>query len=95
MYQSERFVEQDNFTELDDFWLFDLRAGLLGDQWDFLVYVDNLLDDDTYKAGSTGPDFSAAISDMGFSAGLVRTHYFGPLAPPRVIGVRFNMRFGG
>ena len=32
---------------------------------------------------------------LGFSAGLVRTHYFGPLAPPRVIGVRFNMRFGG
>jgi hypothetical protein len=34
------------------------------------------------------------MGDMGFSAGLVKTHYFAPLTPPRVLGVRLNVRFG-
>ena len=78
-----------------DFPVYNLRAGLLGEKWDILMYVNNLFDDDTFKAGSTGPDFGPAISDMGFAAGLVRNHYFGPLPPPRMFGVRLNIRFGG
>jgi outer membrane receptor protein involved in Fe transport len=94
IYQDESFQDQDNFTKLDEYWLFNLRAGLVTDKWDFIFYLDNVFDDDTIKGGGSGPDFGWTISDMGFSAGLVRNHHFGPLPPPRVFGLRLNMRFG-
>ncbi len=94
IYQDERFQDQDNFTKLDDYWLVNLRAGLVSDKWDFIFYVNNVLDNDTIQGGGSGPEFGWPISDMGFSAGLVRNHHFGPLPPPRIFGVRLNMRFG-
>jgi outer membrane receptor protein involved in Fe transport len=93
IYQGERFADQDNFTKYDDFWQLDAKFGLSGDSWDFLFYVDNVLDDDTLRGGGSGPNFGEAISDLGFSAGLVRTHFFAPLALPRIFGARLLYRF--
>jgi outer membrane receptor protein involved in Fe transport len=93
VYQSERFADQDNFVEYDEFWQVDAKLGLTGDAWDFLLYVDNLLDDDTIRGGGSGPNFGEAFGDLGFSAGLVRTHFFAPLTLPRTIGVRLSYRF--
>jgi outer membrane receptor protein involved in Fe transport len=94
VYQDERFLDADNTVKFDDYWQFDLRAGLQTDSIDVLFYIDNVFEDDTMRTGGSGPDFGPAMGDMGFSAGLVRTHYFGPLTPPRIFGVRFNVRFG-
>jgi outer membrane receptor protein involved in Fe transport len=93
IYQSERFADQDNFTQYDEFWQVDARLGLAGDSMSVVFFVDNLLDDDTIRGGGSGPDFGGRISDMGFSAGLVRTHFFGPLTQPRTFGARLLYRF--
>ena len=92
-YQGKRFVDADNFVEWDDYWLVDLRLGLSSDDWDFIFYVDNLLDDDTLKTGGTGPDFAEMLSEAGFVAGLGVLAFHGPLPDPRVFGVRLNLRF--
>ena len=93
IYQDERFIDADNFVKWDDFWLFDLRAGITGERLDFIVYVENLFDDDTLKTGGAGPDFGAQAAELGFVAGLGLQQFFGDLPPPRVIGARLAYRF--
>lgn len=93
IYQGERFADQDNFVEYDDFWQVDAKLGLTGEAWELVGYVDNLLDDDTIRGGGSGPDFGEAFGDLGFSAGLVRTHFFAPLTYPRTVGARLLLRF--
>ena len=93
IYQSERFADQDNFVQYDDFWQVDARLGLSGDAMSLTFFVNNVLDDDTIRGGGSGPDFGQRISDQGFSAGLVRTHFFAPLTLPRTFGARLQFRF--
>jgi len=93
IYQDERWADQDNFVKWDDYWLADARLGFEAESWSILAYVDNVFDDDTIKSGGSGPDFGRAITDMGFSGGLVRSHFFGPLPMPRNFGVRLNYNF--
>ena len=93
IYQDERWADFDNYIKLDSFWLIDVRLGLASNAWDVQFYVDNLFDDDTMKTGGNSPDFGPLMADLGFSAGLVQTHYFGPLPDPRRVGVRMTYRF--
>ena len=93
IYQDERFADQDNFVLYDDYWLFDFQLGLTSENFDALVYVDNVFDDDTIKSGGSGPDFGPGIRDRGFPAGLVQIHFFGGLPDPRRVGFRLNYRF--
>ena len=92
-YQDERWVDQDNFVAFDDYWLVDARAGLTAESWEVIVYVTNLLDDDTIKTGGTGPDFSQQVTELGFTAGLGVNQFFGALAEPRIFGARLTVRF--
>ena len=94
IFQDERFMDQDNFVKFEEYWVFDFQLGLSSDKLDVLFYVDNLFDEDTLKSGGSGPDFGAGIRDRGFSACLVQTQFFGALPPPRIFGVRLNIRFG-
>ena len=93
IYQDERFVDQDNQAFFDDFWQVDARLGLAGESLSLTLFVNNLLDDDTIRGGGSGPDFGERISDMGFSAGLVRSHFFGPMTQPRTFGARLLFNF--
>jgi len=93
IYQSERTVDQDDFSRFDEFWQVDARLGLVTDSMSLTFFVDNVFDDDTIRGGGSGPDFGERISDMGFSAGLVRSHFFGPLAQPRTFGARLRFNF--
>ena len=68
-------------------WDSAVDLGLQNERWEALLYINNVLDDDTVRSGGSGPDFGPAMGDMGFSAGLVRTHYFGPLTPPLALTV--------
>lgn len=92
-YQSERFLDPDNFIRWDSHWLLNLQLGLSGEDWELVSYVDNLLDDDTIKTGGSGPDFGKQVSDLGFVAGLGVLFNFGPLPDPRLFGIRYTMRF--
>lgn len=93
-YQSERWLDPENLTQLDENALMDVRIGLTSDRWDFIAYVDNVLDDDTFKTAGSGPDFGQQVTELGFTAGFGTTHYFATLPDPRVFGVRAAYRFG-
>jgi outer membrane receptor protein involved in Fe transport len=93
-WQSERWAEPENLVEFDSYALMDLRIGLVSDQWEVIAYVDNVLDDNTFKTGGSGPDFGDQVTDLGFTAGLGTTHYFANMPDPRVFGIRAGYRFG-
>ncbi|MGI9343232.1 MAG: TonB-dependent receptor [Gammaproteobacteria bacterium] len=93
IYQDRRFIDQDNAQQVDEYWLFDTRAGFTGEKFEFLVYIDNLFDDDTLRTGGSGPDFARQVTELGFTAGLGTTQFFGVLPPPRTVGARLTMRF--
>jgi outer membrane receptor protein involved in Fe transport len=94
-WQDERFVNENNTTRFDDYWLVDARLGLSGETWEIIGYVENVFDDDTIRTGGTGPDFGQQVVETGFLGGLGATNYFGNLPDPRTVGVRANYRFGG
>ena len=92
-WQDERFAEDNNDIKFNDFWLVDARLGLQGEKWDAIMYIDNLLDDDTIRTGGSGPDFGEQVTYTGFTAGFGITHFFGTLPTPRTLGLRLNYRF--
>lgn len=92
-YEDERFVSADNSVKFDDYYLVDMRLGLTGEQWEFLIYVDNVFDDDTIRTGGGGPDFATQVEELGFTAGLGVGNFFGVLPDPRVAGVRMTFMF--
>ena len=94
LWQDKRFESADNWTYWEDFWLTDIRFGFQADKWDFLVYVDNVFDDDTIKAGGSQPDFGEQVSQLGFTGGFGTSMWYGTLPDPRVWGIRANYRFG-
>jgi len=93
VYQDRRFLDQDNAQQVDDYWVVDTRAGFMGETFEFLVYIDNLFDDDTIRTGAAGPDFAKQVTELGFTAGLGTTQFFGVLPAPRTFGARLTMRF--
>lgn len=93
-WQDKRWAEPENLVELDSYALLNMRLGLVSDKWEVIAYVDNVLDDDTFKTGGSGPDFGDQVTDLGFTAGLGTTHYFANLPDPRVFGIRAGYRFG-
>jgi hypothetical protein len=92
-YQGDRKLDADNAVGFDSYWLVDTRLGLTQDSWEFLVYVNNLFDDDTFQTGGHGPDFSKQVTQLGFTAGFGVSHYFGVLPDPRTFGAMLTMRF--
>ena len=92
-YEDERFLDADNLIKFDDYWLVDARAGIEGESWEFLVYVDNLLDDETIRTGGSGPDFARQVTELGFTGGFGVSHYFGVLPEKRRFGARVTYRF--
>jgi len=93
-WQDKRWAEPENLVEFDSYLLMNLRVGLVSDKWEVIAYVDNLLDDATFKTGGSGPDFGDQVSDLSFTAGLGTAHYFANMPDPRVFGIRAGYRFG-
>lgn len=94
-WQDERWADPENVVKLADYARMDMRLGLTSDKWDVIAYVDNVLDDDRFLTGGSGPDFGSQVTDLGFTAGFGTTHYFATLPDPRVFGIRGSYRFGG
>ncbi len=94
-WQDERWADPENVVKLADYARMDMRLGLVSDKWDVIAYVDNVLDDDRFLTGGSGPDFGSQVTDLGFTAGFGTTHYFASLPDPRVFGIRGSYRFGG
>jgi outer membrane receptor protein involved in Fe transport len=92
-YEDERFIDSDNFIKFDDYFLMDVRAGLTGEKWEVLLYIDNFLSDKTIRTGGTGPDFATQVEELGFTAGLGTSDWFGVMPDPRTFGMRLTMMF--
>jgi hypothetical protein len=92
-YQGDRFIDADNAVKFDAYWRVDTRLGLTQDNWEFLFYINNLLDDDTIQTGGSGPDFATQVTQLGFTAGLGTSHFFGVLPDPRNFGAKLTVRF--
>jgi outer membrane receptor protein involved in Fe transport len=92
--QGERYEDQWNTRKMDDYALFNLRTGIQTERWEALLYVNNLTDDDTILTSSSSPgNVEVALVDpFTFSPADTSS---GTLPDPRIIGVRFNYRFGG
>ncbi|MBT77880.1 MAG: hypothetical protein CL798_06790 [Chromatiales bacterium] len=92
-YQGDRYMLIDNAVKFDSYWLVDTRLGLTEDNWEFLIYVNNLFDDDTFQTGGSGPDFGTQVTRLGFTAGLGTSHYFAVLPDPRTFGAMLTINF--
>ena len=93
IYKDKRFIDEFNVKELRAYWLMDIRAGLIGDRWEALLFVDNVFDDDTVKSAV---DFGSFVDSarQGFSPPAPPDGVIVSLPDPRVVGVRLNYRFG-
>lgn len=103
----QRYTDETNISFTDDVWNTDFRIGVQADNWDALLYVNNVFDDDTTQSTGGGPGLGCCfVLGSGIDVGgaiprsqdvvmvdlpLYRTAF---LRPPRVIGVRGSYRFG-
>ena len=60
--QSERYTSSENYSMLDEFWLADARVGLTNQNWNIMLYVNNLLDDDTVRFSGGGPGLGCCFA---------------------------------
>lgn len=92
--QTERTVDPANRRWVEDYVQANVRLGLQGERWEAELYVNNITDDDTILSAQDNPgDVDASINTpnaFGPTDGLIIT-----LPDPRIVGVRFNWRFGG
>ncbi|MDJ0709227.1 MAG: TonB-dependent receptor [Woeseiaceae bacterium] len=59
IYQGEAFVDESNLAYIDDFALFNVRAGLGADNFLVEIFIKNLLDEDAWATGARWTDFSS------------------------------------
>lgn len=92
--QTERTVDPANRRWVEDYVQANIRIGVQAERWEAMLYVNNVTDDDTILSAQDNPgDVDASINTpnaFGPTDGLIIT-----LPDPRIIGVRFNWRFGG
>ena len=93
-YTDERFVAANNNYALEDFWMFNFRAGLSSDRWSAVAYVNNAFDDTTVKSGLDNIDSRYISFDGGTGGVLVPSGARFLLPDPRTYGVRVTYSFG-
>jgi outer membrane receptor protein involved in Fe transport len=107
VWQDKRFAGVTNNLWMQAFWNFDLRAGFQTEKWEALLYVNNVLDNNTVQMSGGGPGLSCCfvlgsgldLTDppVPTSAVMVDLPLFSTafLPPPRLVGFRMAVRFGG
>jgi outer membrane receptor protein involved in Fe transport len=107
IWQDRRFAGVTNNLWMEAYWNFDVRLGFETDRWEALLYVNNVLDNDTVQMSGGGPGLNCCFvlgsgldltePPVPTSAVMVDLPLFssGFLPPPRLVGFRLAMRFGG
>ena len=94
-YDDQRFIDEFNDRKIDSYSLINLRAGLQADNWDLLLYVNNVFDDDTIRSWSEAIGLVATseknLTDPNLS--IFPAEGFSIAPPPRHWGMRANFRF--
>ena len=103
-YQSSRWLEQYNITEFPAYTRLNVSGGILADNWDLQLYINNVFDDETPIAGGANPGLVTGSFGFGFLGGVFPPGVnAGPKLPsdvyinmpdPRIIGARLTYRFG-
>lgn len=94
-YVDERIESPEYDVIMEEYWEADVRAGLTGENWEVVAYVDNVFDDDTVRTGFLAPDFrtfGVAPFPPPFTVILTNAGYY-KLPDPRQWGVRASYRF--
>jgi len=91
IYQGRSFVDESNLAYIDDYTLFNLRAGVSGKNYLVELFIKNLFDEDAWATGARWTDFSSPTQFAFLTAkqGVV-------VSPQdrREIGIRASYRFG-
>lgn len=61
LWQSERFTDIDNGLKVDSFFEVNLRIGLQSERWEAMIYINNVLDDDTVRFTGSTPGISCCF----------------------------------
>ena len=87
-YQSKRYLDQGNLSYLPEYWLVDFTGGIDYKNWNVVLYVENLADDDKVKSGlgNVSYGFLAGGQVPAFAANL-------SLPQPRTVGLRASYSF--
>lgn len=82
-WEDERFLEDDNTSFLNSYWLANVRIGLESESWSAVLYADNIMNDRTIRSAGSGPAIYASDFRLGFF------NYFppGPPGAPLTRGV--------
>ena len=105
IWQDDRFTDITNNLWTNAYWLLNLRLGIHSEYWETLLYVDNVLDDDTVQISGGGPGLGCCfalgdeidISRIPSTKVMIDLPLFSTafLPRPRVAGFRVSFRFGG
>ncbi len=89
IYSDRRFVGEDNRSWFPEYTEWDMFAGLIRNNWELTLFVENLTNDDKIKSGLSNVDYG--ILPDGRSV----PHAIGAYLPqPRTAGIRFRYNFG-
>ena len=80
---SERWISTNNLAKLDNYDIWDLKAGLIHPSWELVAFVDNVADDET---------ISSAINFVNFTENFDQLLVAYP-ASKRTSGLRFKYFF--
>jgi outer membrane receptor protein involved in Fe transport len=80
VFQSRRYTGITNNLRTNAFWQFNFRAGFQSDQWEALLYIDNVLDDDTVRFSGGGPGLGCCFA-LGSAIDLQPGPELDPTAP--------------
>ena len=87
-YNSKRFIDNGNDTWLPSHWVADARIGLRSDDWKAFIFVDNILDDDKPKSGTTNAEYGFLPDGQTPQDGILIN-----MPQPRTIGVQVGYDF--
>jgi iron complex outermembrane receptor protein len=90
-YQGRAFIDESNLAYLDDFTIFNLRAGIESDNYRIEMFVNNLTDETAWATGARWTDFSSPTQFAFLTAKQ------GVAVSPqddREIGLRVNYKWG-
>ncbi len=105
IWQDKRFTGITNNLWTEAFWLLNLRTGFRSELWEILLYMDNVLDDETVQFSGGGPGLGCCFalgseidisSDPPTAVMVDLPLYSTAFMPrPRIVGFRMSFRFGG
>jgi len=93
-YRDKRYISDSNIAQLDSYFELDAQVGVGGDNWEAVIYVENMLDDDTPRSSlATAAPLSPPNATTPPREQAIPQLQVVSLNKPQLFGARFNIRF--